>query len=625
MLVLRSGRVRTLLPEAGVVITLAAAPFLLPFLGASPDMLTRVLIWGIIGLGFDLLFGVTGLLSFGQTIFYGGGGFFASYLLVNGYLWNVFMALLVGGLSGGLLGALVGIFVLRRTGIYFAMATVAFAEMAYFLEFSPLSQWTGGENGLPGIPTPSWLTDGHSMYAFAASIFFLGFVLARRIVNSPFGVVLKAIRRNAARAAAVGHNINVYKFWVFVVSAVYAGVAGALLGIYQSYMPPDAFDIPTSGQLVVQTVVGGSGTLIGPAVGAFVWLYLRNVFQQIPGIGALWKVLLGIIFVLCVLFLRRGIVGTVWAAVKSQVRRRLEVEQAGTATVSAVPAGEILASASGDPNGPTLKATHDTAMVLETRGLSRNFGGLVAVNNVSLAVPERAIFALIGPNGAGKSTLFRMLTGEIKPTSGSILFRGEEITGLNVTHTSQRGISKSYQIIQLFADFTVRDNLMIPTLARICGPFAWQMFRRLRKIEGLDEQVGEVLTMVGLASLADTPIEELPYGARRRLEIGIALATAPSLLLLDEPLSGLSPSERADIKALIRTISKEKTIVIVEHDMDAVLELADHVMVLHEGATIFYGRPEAMRMDERVRSAYLGGLRHEMVAADEFIRGRRRQ
>jgi branched-chain amino acid transport system permease protein len=625
MLSLRHRRVRTLLPEAAVLVILAAGPFVLPFLGASPDMLTRVLIWGIIGLGFDLVFGITGLLSFGQTIFFGGGGFVASYLLVNGYLSGVFMTLAVGGLCGGLLGALVGIFVLRRTGIYFAMATVAFAEMAYFLEFSPLSQWTGGENGLPGIPTPNWLANGYSMYGFVASIFFVGFVLARRIVNSPFGIVLKAIRRNPARAAAVGHNINAYKLCVFVVAAVYAGLAGALLGIYQSYMPPDAFDIATSGQLVVQTVVGGTGTLVGPVVGAFVWLYLRNVFQQIPGIGALWKVLLGVIFVLCVLFLRRGIVGTIWAIVKSNARQWLNVEQETIATANLVPVHETLTSANGDPISPALKDTHDAAIVLETRELTRNFGGLVAVNHVSFAVPERVIFALIGPNGAGKSTLFRMLTGELEPGAGSIFFRGQEITRLGVTHTCHRGISKSYQIIQLFADFTVRDNLVIPTIARIYGTFTWQMFRRLGSIEGLNDHVSEVLTMVGLESLAGRLVEELPYGARRRLEIGIALATAPSLLLLDEPLSGLSPAERVDIKQLIRTISEEKTIVIVEHDMDAVFELAHDVMVLHEGTTIFRGRPEAMRTNERVRDAYLGGLQYEMVAANELTRSRRHQ
>ena len=625
MLPLRHGRARTLLPEAAVFVVLAIGPFVLPFMGASPDMLTRVLIWGIIGLGFDLVFGVTGLLSFGQTIFYGGGGFVASYLLVNAYLSNVFTTLVVGALCGGLLGALVGVFVLRRTGIYFAMATVAFAEMAYFLEFSPLSQWTGGENGLPGIPTPSWLAGGYSMYGFVAGIFFVGFVLARRIVNSPFGIVLKAIRRNAARAAAVGHNINAYKLCVFVVAAAYAGLAGALLGIYQSYMPPDAFDIATSGQLVVQTVVGGTGTLVGPVVGAFVWLYLRNVFQQIPGIGALWKVLLGVIFVLCVLFLRRGIIGTIWAIVKSNAKQWLKLEQETIATANLAPAHEILPSTNGDPISSASKNTHDVAIVLETRELTRNFGGLVAVNHVSFTVPERAIFALIGPNGAGKSTLFRMLTGEIEPGSGSIFFRGQDITRLNVIQTCHRGISKSYQIVQLFADFTVHDNLVIPTIARIYGTFTWQMFQRLRSIEGLDDHVSEVLTMVGLESLADRPVEELPYGARRRLEIGIALATAPSLLLLDEPLSGLSPAERADIKELIRTISGQKTIVIVEHDVDAVLELADDVMVLHEGTTIFRGRPEAMRMDERVRDAYLGGLHHEMVAADELTGSRRRQ
>jgi len=295
-------RARSALPPlAGLAAVLAAAPFVLPHLGASLDLLQRVLIIGLLGLGFDLLFGAAGLLSFGQAAFFGSGGFVAAYLLVNSILGSVWVALTIGTVVAGGFGLVVGWLAVRRTGIYFAMITLAFAQMAYFLENSPLSDYTGGENGLPGVPVP-WIggtriTAGWPMYWMLAAFYFAGFLLARRILHSPLGTVLRAVRENAARAAMLGHSVPAYKLAVFVMAALYAGLAGGLLGVFQSYMPPDAFSLETSGDLVVQTIIGGVGTLIGPLVGATVWLYLRDNLQLIPGVGALWKLILGIVFV----------------------------------------------------------------------------------------------------------------------------------------------------------------------------------------------------------------------------------------------------------------------------------------------------------------------------------------
>ena len=197
------------------------------------------------------------------------------------------------------------------------MITVAIAEMFYFIEFNPLSAFTGGENGLPGVPTPvlnlgfttvKFDTD-QSMYVFLAVWYFVGIVIALRIVRSPVGAIFSAIRENPLRAAAVGHNIHRYKLTAFVIAAAYAGFAGGLLGVMQGFMPPDAFTFDTSGQLVMQTAIGGAGTLFGPLVGAAVWLYLSDFFQTTLHLGATWKLVLGIVFVLLVCFLRRGIVG----------------------------------------------------------------------------------------------------------------------------------------------------------------------------------------------------------------------------------------------------------------------------------------------------------------------------
>src|SRR3954465_10881923 len=308
---------RRYLVESITALALIAAPFILPYLGSAPNTVNRILVWGLFGIGFDILFGYTGLLSFGQSALYGTGGFIAAYLLTRAGFPYVTTALVIGMVAAALVGYLVGLVALRRTGIYFAMITVAIAEVFYFVEFNPLADWTGGENGLPGVPTPSFnlgfttinFTTGWSLYQFLALCYFIGVVIALRIVRSPVGAIFSAIRDNPLRAAAVGHNIHGYKLTAFVIAAAYAGFAGGLLGVLQAFMPPDAFTFDTSGQLVMQTAIGGRGTLFGPLVGATVWLFLQDFLQSALGLGAAWKLVLGVVFVLLVCFLRRGIIG----------------------------------------------------------------------------------------------------------------------------------------------------------------------------------------------------------------------------------------------------------------------------------------------------------------------------
>ena len=310
-------RRRPLLIEALTALGLIAVPFVLPPLGFAPNTVNQIVVWGMFGIGFDILFGYTGLLSFGQSAFYGTGGFVAAYLLTNNLMTSVVGALVIGTVGATLAGVVVGAIALRRTGIYFAMITVAIAEMFYFVEFSPLAAWTGGENGLPGVPTPKFAFLGFSykigndwsMYGFLAVCYFVGIVVALRIVRSPVGAIFSAIRDNPLRARAVGHAVGRYKLTAFVIAAAYAGFAGGLLGVLQGFMPPDAFTFDTSGQLVMQTAIGGIGTLFGPLLGAAVWLFLRDFLQGALGLGASWKLVLGVVFVLLVCFLRRGLIG----------------------------------------------------------------------------------------------------------------------------------------------------------------------------------------------------------------------------------------------------------------------------------------------------------------------------
>jgi branched-chain amino acid transport system permease protein len=609
------GRLGGWWPDLLFAAFLLVFPFAFPLIGGSLDTAQRILVWGLFGLGFDLLFGFTGLLSFGQAAFFGVGGFTAAYFLTVPYTTNALVALVVGTVTAAAFGVIIGLMSLRRAGIYFAMLTLAFGEMFYFLEISPLSHWTGGENGIAGVPTPHlalgpWSLDIKSpaeMYWFFAVLMFLGFWLAHRIIRSPFGAVLRAIRENHDRVPALGHDVLKYKLAIFVIAAAYAGLAGVLLGIMQGYMPPDAFYLDTSGQLVIQTVIGGAGTLIGPLVGAAVWLYLYTALQLVPGVGALWKMILGIIFVLLVTLLRRGICGgllMLWQHLTGRSPGAAEAEAEVTAeTGEALPVHDEPVRTRPALDGP---------VILEAKNLVKRYGGLVAVDGASLQILEGEIHALIGPNGAGKTTFFNMLAGWIPATEGDIFFRGERITTLGATLVCQRGVAKSFQINQLFPSLTVRENLLVPVIARHYGSFRPAMLRNVARAPALNAAVEETLAAVQLSARAATRVAELAYGEKRRLEIGLALATRPQILLLDEPMAGMSPSERTDTVRLLKRIAAGITIVIVEHDMDVVFELADRITVLYNGRKIAEGTPEAIQVDPQVRAAYLGSAaQHE--------------
>ena len=598
--------------EAFAALALLVAPFVLPHLGFSPTTINRILIWGLFGLGFDLLFGYAGLLSFGQSAFFGTGGMFAAYLLTQLNFPYVLVSIVIGALVAGIVGYLVGLIALRRTGIYFAMITVAIAEVFFFVEFNPLSDYTGGENGLPGVPTPSvylGFTTLHfdsdwSMYIFLAFWYFVGLVIALRIVRSPVGAILSALRDNPLRAAALGHNIHGYKLTAFVVAAAYAGFAGGLLGVMQGFMPPDAFMFDTSGQLVMQTAIGGAGTLFGPLVGATVWLYLSDFFQNTLHLGATWKLVLGIVFVLLVCFLRRGIVGAVVDLYTLATGRKDAKES--TAVTRAGPAGAAAAAAAPPPR--RRPAGVASGPILQANSLTKRYGGLAANSDIDFVVNHGELRGIIGPNGAGKSTFFKMLTCEIQPTSGKIVFEGRDITGKSVTDVCQLGLTKSYQINQLFERLTVRQNLTIAALGEIRGKFRLDLFKSLRNIPGLEEQVEHTLTLVNLTERPDTLVSELAYGEKRRLEIGLALATSPSLLLLDEPLAGMSPRERVETVALLKSIARGRTMIIIDHDMDSLFELVEKVTVLQEGRVLVEGAPDEIRTNPRVQEAYLGGV-----------------
>jgi len=608
-----------ILTAAGLI----AAPFVLPHFGFTPTTMNRILVWGLFGLGFDILFGFTGLLSFGQSAFYGTGGMVAAYLLTVVNFPHVVTAIFIGAIAAAAVGYLVGLIALRRTGIYFAMITVAIAEVFFFVEFNPLSYYTGGENGLPGVPTPTFylgfatikFDSDAKLYMFLAFWFFVGMVIALRIVRSPVGAILSAIRDNPLRAAAVGHNIRGYKLTAFVIAAAYAGFAGGLLGIMQGFMPPDAFMFDTSGQLVMQTAIGGAGMLFGPLVGATVWLYLSDFLQTTLHLGATWKLVLGIVFVLLVCFLRRGIVGglidlvrLVGGKAKPGTAPGADPHAASPAVPAAADNGAPVVQLTPSPRRP--KPADDGGTILRAEGLTKRFGGLLANDAVNFSVRRGERRGIIGPNGAGKSTFFKMLTCEMHPTEGRIVFEGRDITGMSVTDVCQLGLTKSYQVNQLFTRLTVRENATIAALAEKRGPFRLDLLRHVASVEGLTQRVEDTLKVVHLTARADLPVSELAYGEKRRLEIGLALATAPSLLLLDEPLAGMSPLERVEMVKLLKSIGQGRTMIIIDHDMDSLFELVERVTVLQEGRVLVEGTPNEIKGNKAVQEAYLGGV-HE--------------
>jgi len=244
--------------------------------------------------------------------------------------------------------------------------------------------------------------------------------------------------------------------------------------------------------------------------------------------------------------------------------------------------------------------------LLEARQLTRRFGGLVAVDGVSLAVEPLTVTALIGPNGAGKTTFFKMLSGELAPTTGDVYFKDKRITSLDVARVAQLGIAKSFQITQIFPRLTVEENVLVPALAATRGSFKLDALVPLSGARKAHEIAAQVLRQVDLFERHAIRASDLSYGEKRRLEVALALATQPEILLLDEPAAGMSPSERGAMVELLQELRKTVTIVIVEHDMDVVFGLADRIVVLQDGRQIAEGSPDQIRTNPRVQEAYLG-------------------
>ncbi|MEO9169160.1 MAG: ATP-binding cassette domain-containing protein, partial [Aestuariivirga sp.] len=341
---------------------------------------------------------------------------------------------------------------------------------------------------------------------------------------------------------------------------------------------------------------------------ATLWLYLRDFLQSAINLGAAWKLALGVIFVLLVMFLRRGLIGGLIDLV--QLMRGQQPDETAENSKSDTESYAAPAESPDAATAPRVIKPSSGRPIIEARNISKRYGGLLANSDIDFAVAEGELRGVIGPNGAGKSTFFKMLTCEVQPTGGQILFNGQDITGHNVTKACQLGLTKSYQINQLFTRLTVRENIMISALAKLRGSFRLDLFRSLAGVPGLNERVDQTLRLVRLTERADAPVSALAYGEKRRLEIGLALASDPQLLLLDEPLAGMSPRERMETVKLLKSIREGRTMIVIDHDMDAIFDLAEKITVLSEGKVLIEGTPQEIKNDPVVQEAYLGGV-HE--------------
>src|SRR5258705_9015518 len=403
----------------------------------------------------------------------------------------------------------------------------------------------------------------------------------------PLGRVMRAVRANGPRGAAWGYDPRRVRLAAFAISGFFSGLAGALLTVVLEFVPIENIHWTMSGSVLIMTLFGGTGTLLGPFVGAGVFIWMRDFVSKYL---EYWEVFVGGAFVLIVLFLPDGIVG-----LRARVLGGRRAPAAGPAESEEPLEPERLVGARRRPRP-------EDGQVLESQALTKTFGGLTAVNRVAFQVGRGDLRSVIGPNGAGKTTFFHLLTGVLPPSGGRIRFKGRDITGLPAHAVSRLGIARSYQVTNIFGDLTVFENVRIAAQSRVTHYRFWGKADRLAAV---NERAEEILRHLGLSAKRHVRGAELSHGEQRYLEIGIAPATDPEFLLLDEPTAGMSPDETQRTAAFVRKLAGHVTIVVVEHDMEVVMGISDRITVLNYGEVLAEGTPAEIRENADVRRVYL--------------------
>lgn len=598
-------------PRAWVAVVLLAALFMLPVvvLGGNWEAYlvsfgSRVMALAIAALSLDILLGYGGMLSLGHAGFLGIGAYAVAILSFVG-ITNGFFQFLVAIVASGVIALIFGLIALRTSGIYFLMITLALTQLLYYIGMG--LGVLGGDDGFTITRShfTSRLTFDNPLLLYYFSFCVLTLVLwfGSRLVKSRFGMSLRGIKSNERRMAALGYSTMRHKLVAFVLAGVFCGVAGALFVNLQAFMSPAYLSWIRSGELIVMVLIGGSGTLVGSILGSGVMQamesFLPNLIEAVaPGNGQNWPLIFGPLLIVLVLGFKGGILSSVSSvSTASKDRRRMHIARAKTRCAEAT-------KKNADIVEWVKPQTDGNAAFLEIKALHKCFGSLCATDHVSLNVRARELHAIIGPNGAGKTTLLAQIAGEILPDSGTILLRGVDVTNTLVHQRVRAGIVRSYQITSIFGSFTVLQNISMSIQAKQRRTMG--MWANASDDPQLLEPAMQILERVGLGSRALIIAEELSHGEQRRLELGMAIALEPDLLLLDEPLAGVGGGESDELVQLIMSLKEQFTIILVEHDINAIFTLADQITVLEYGRVIATGKPEEIRNSAVVRSAYLG-------------------
>jgi branched-chain amino acid transport system permease protein len=580
-------RMRSLLPP--LLFTIAYAVVSLSVTNSYYQLiLTLVPVWAVFGLSWNLLSGYTGLISFGHAAFFGIG----AYATALGQIYfdlSPWLLIPVAAMLGGIAGLLIGFPTFRLQGHYFALAM-----LAYPLAILYVFEWLGFQEVT--LPIKRDATIAYMQFAdprlytlLALAILFAIIVLTQIIERSRFGMALLAIKQNEAAAEAAGIDTLIWKLRAITLSGAIAAAIGAFYAqVLLVVTPQSVFGMLVSAQALTVAMFGGVGTVWGPVIGAVILIPLAEILNaeagaRVPGIQ-------GVIFgfaIVCVILVAPE--GLFWK-LRDLLRTRVAQPPLDAPDIPGAVAVGVT---------PPRPASHQRAatgeIVLEVRNLSRSFGGLKAVQDVSLTLHKNEILGIIGPNGAGKTTLFNLLNGFLKPSQGEVLIGGRNMSGERPHAICKAGVGRTFQVMRPFLRMSILDNVVV-------GAYV-----RARSDEEARKLAIEAVARVGLSAMADRVAGELSTKELRLMELARALAGQPRILLLDETLAGLGHGEADEVVAVIQRLARDgMTIAIIEHTMQAMVRLVDSFLVLDHGAVITEGLPEVVTHDNRVIEAYLG-------------------
>ena len=578
----------------------------LPYLTGTHAVLTAGdgLVLGLFALSVNVLVRTAGLVTFGHAAYFGLGAYTMT-IVVNSHGWPPLAGLAFTPVLTAAVAFLSGFVLLRGRELYFALLTLGVGQL-----FEVTSGWwsglTGGPRGLTFVVPayPGFVQSNDDQYWFTLAVVLLCAGLLYGILRSPFGDAVRAVRENRQRAEFSGLSVKRYELAALVLAGAFAGVAGALFAMFELHTEAGQLDWTTSFQGLIAALVGGITTHLGPLVGGLFYTFLQDWLSPKTH---LWDLFVGVTLVVVVLVLPAGMTGalrTLLGVALAPIERALRRKQPAPSPSEGEPQAVHLPSLS---LGASVEAPRNLSArppVLVTHALTKRFGGLVALRDVSISVREGSVHAVIGPNGAGKTTFFNVLTGVLRADGGSFEFAGRSAGGVAPWRLVRRGMGRSFQQPRLFWALSALANSLLPEAA-VRGET-----RRPWGSHGpaLYEQALGRLGRVGLESFRDMPAEGLSHGDQRTLELATALAVEPHLLLLDEPTSGLSPAETAVAVELIGRVARERglTVLFIEHDMSVVFSVADRITVLHRGAVLAEGTPDEIRAHPEVQRAYLG-------------------